>query len=88
MRFIEWPWALVLLVILPLLGLAIFSAERKSRSERLAKLGTRSMLVRLAPFGARLGPSRTARIIGALLMCGIAFAGPRWGLGGTVARSN
>ena len=88
MRFIEWPWALALLIVLPAIGFVIFSAERRSRAERLAKLGTRSMLVRLAPYGARLGPGRTARITGALFLLGLAFAGPRWGLGGTVAHSN
>jgi Ca-activated chloride channel homolog len=88
MQFVEWPWAVALVVILPLLGMLIFSAERRSRAERLAKLGTRSMLVRLAPFGARLGAARTARITGALALFGLAFAGPRWGLGKTIASSN
>lgn len=88
MRFFQWPWAIPLVVVLPLLGLLVFRLERHSRTQRLAKLGTRSMLTRLAPLGERLGPGRTARILGALALCGIAFAGPRWGLSGTVAHSN
>lgn len=81
MRFVEWPLGLALFIILPALGFLIFNIERRSRAARLGKLGTRNMLVRLAPEGAPVGMWRIVRVTGALALCGFAFAGPRWGLG-------
>jgi Ca-activated chloride channel family protein len=86
-RFVEWPWALLLIGGLPLAALLVFRVERRSRAKRFAQLGTRAMLVRLAPLATRLGPGRTLRLTLALALCGVAFAGPRWGLTPTVTHS-
>jgi Ca-activated chloride channel family protein len=87
MRFIEWPLALLAVPLLALLSMLAFRTERRSRAMRLAKFGTLPMLARLAPFGARLGLWRTLRTTTALVCCGLAFAGPRWGIVGTFSQS-
>ena len=87
MRFIEWPLALLAVPVLVLLSVLALYTERRSRAIRLAKLGTSSMIAKLVPFGARLGRWRMLRITTALACCGLAFAGPRWGIARTFARS-
>lgn len=78
-RFVEWPWALVFIALLPLAGAVALVIGRRSRVRRLATLGTRAMLARLAPLAARRGPWHNVRIITALALLGAAIAGPRWG---------
>ncbi|MFI5239754.1 MAG: hypothetical protein ACHQQP_08080, partial [Gemmatimonadales bacterium] len=78
-RFLEWPWALVFMLVLPVAGAVALVIGRRSRVRRLALLGTRTMLARLAPLGTRRGPWHNLRIITALLLLGAAVAGPRWG---------
>jgi Ca-activated chloride channel family protein len=85
-RFLQWPWAAVLTVVLPLLALLALSKERRSRTARLAHFGSRAMLARLAPATHRRGPLRTVRIVLACALLGFAFAGPRWGVGDTIVR--
>jgi Ca-activated chloride channel family protein len=86
-RFVEWPWAVPLVVLLPLLGSLLLGAERRSRARRFAKLGTRQLLSRLAPLAVRLGGWRTVRLTAILALGGFALAGPRWGVGNASARS-
>ena len=62
MRFVEWPLALLAIPVLLLLSVLAFQTERRSRAKRLAKLGSFPMLMRLAPFGTRLGWWRALRI--------------------------
>ncbi len=87
-RFLEWPWALSLAIVLPVLGIAAMMLGRKSRARRLARLGTKGMLARLAPRGARLGAWHSVRIVCALLLLGAAFAGPRWGRANAVVKQS
>jgi len=79
MRFIEWPWALPLAVLLPIAGAILLVWGRRARARRLAQLGSREVLARLAPRAARRGPAHTIRVVLALACLGLAFAGPRWG---------
>ena len=78
-RFIDWPWALGFIILLPVLGAIALVIGRRSRVRRLAMLGTRTMLARLAPIGTRRGAWHKVRIITALALLGAAIAGPRWG---------
>jgi len=78
-RFLEWPWALVFMLVLPIAGAVALVMGRRSRVRRLALIGTKTMLARLAPLGTRRGPWHNMRIIIALLLLGAALAGPRWG---------
>ena len=88
MRFIEWPWALGLVVLLPTVVFVMLQLERRSRIRRLARLGAKALLARLAPFTARVGGWRTTRLVTAFALLGFAFAGPRWGFERTVNRQN
>lgn len=83
-RFLEWPWAVVFMLLLPVAGAVALIAGRRSRIRRLALLGTKSMLARLAPLGTRRGPWHNVRIVTALALLGAAVAGPRWGQGSSV----
>ncbi|MGI9091312.1 MAG: hypothetical protein ACR2GG_09435, partial [Gemmatimonadaceae bacterium] len=71
MRFIQWPWALALALILPALAAAGLVMGRKSRAKRLTQLGTRTMLARLAPQTSRRGAWHVARIVTALALIGV-----------------
>ena len=52
MRFLSWPWALPLVVIVPLLTAWMIAKARRMRAKRLAHLGTPLMIARLAPTAA------------------------------------
>ena len=81
LRFIQWPWALILAIVLPLVTAWLVRWGVRARTRRLARLGTPSMIARLAP---SLTPhrawTRVLRAALATLLLGIAFAGPRWGV--------
>ncbi len=87
-RFLEWPWAVVFMALLPIAGIFALIVGRRSRVRRLAMLGTRAMLARLAPLGSRRGPWHNVRIVTSLALLGAAVTGPRWGQeNSTVTRS-
>jgi Ca-activated chloride channel homolog len=85
---LEMPWLLVLAVVLPVLFFFLLRRARRTRAQRLERLGTRNVVRRLVPPNV-LGSSgwRTARLGSAALLAGIALAGPRWGLERTTVRS-
>ena len=84
LRFISWPWALALAVVLPLVTAWLVIHSRRVRAQRLAHLGTPQMIARLAPATARASGWRPIRLGLAVLFAAIALAGPRWGVERTV----
>jgi Ca-activated chloride channel family protein len=87
MRFIQWPWALPLAIILPLVTGWLVRWGLRARAERLKRLGTPSMIARLAPSIRTDHPwTRVVRAAFATLLLGIAIAGPRWGVEQTVVK--
>ena len=49
MRFVQWPWALPIVIILPIVAAWLVRWGLRARGERLKRLGTPSMIARLAP---------------------------------------
>ena len=87
MRFIQWPWALPLAIILPLVTAWLVRWGLRARAERLKRLGTPSMIARLAPSIRTDHPwTRVVRAALATLLLGVAIAGPRWGVEQTVVK--
>lgn len=85
-RFIQWPLALALALLLPAVAVVALIIGRRTRARRLAQLGTRAMLARLSPHMSRRGAWHMVRLIVALAFIGLAFAGPRWGLANAVTK--
>ncbi|HYS70595.1 MAG TPA: VWA domain-containing protein, partial [Gemmatimonadaceae bacterium] len=81
LRYIQWPWALALSILLAFATAWLVRWGLRARRRRLARLGTESMIARLAPSVTR---QRTWTAVAcaalATLLLGIAFAGPRWGV--------
>ncbi len=85
-RNVSWPWALSLVLIVPLLTAWMISKARSVRARRLANLGTPLMISRLTPTAASASKWQTVRLTVAALLLAIAFAGPRWGIEHTIVR--
>ena len=84
----DFTWALVAAALLPVLSAAAFGAWHRRRLIRLGRLGGASAIARLAPAAVRQAPVwRAARFAGALALAAIAFAGPRWGSGTSIVRT-
>jgi Ca-activated chloride channel family protein len=84
LRYITWPWALVLAVVLPVAITWLVIHARRVRAKRLAHLGTPAMIARLAPETVS-GLEVASTALGlAALFASIALAGPRWGVERTV----
>jgi len=87
LRFIQWPWALPIAILLPLLTAWLVRWGLRARALRLQRLGTPSMIARLAPSIRTDHPwTKVARAALATLLLGIAFVGPRWGVEQTVVK--
>jgi Ca-activated chloride channel homolog len=81
LQYIQWPWALPLAVILPLATAWLVRWGIRARAARLSRLGTPSMIARLAPsITPRRTWTRVVRAVLATLLLALAFAGPRWGV--------
>ncbi len=85
-RYFTWPWALALVVILPLLAAGLLIKARQVRARRLAHLGTPMMIARLAPTATAASRWQPLRLSLAALFIAIAFAGPRWGVERTIVK--
>ena len=85
-RYVSWPWALALVVIVPVFTVWMISKARSVRARRLAHLGTPLMIARLAPTAAATSRWQFARLGLATLFLAIAFAGPRWGIERTIVK--
>ncbi len=86
LRFVSWPWALPLIVVVPLVTGWMIATARRVRAKRLAQLGTPSMIARLAPSASMASRWQPWRLTLASAFLAIAFAGPRWGVERTVVR--
>ena len=86
LRFVSWPWALALVVIVPLAIAWMIGKARRVRAQRLAHLGTPLMIARLAPTAAQTSRWQPLRLSLAGLFLAIAFAGPRWGIERTIVK--
>ena len=85
--FIDMPWMLLLAVVLPALGAGLVILAARRRRARLLRLGTATMLARIAPTASLRHPGwRAVRLGAALAFAAIAFAGPRWGTERTIVR--
>jgi len=84
LRFVSWPWALALAVMLPVVTTWLVIHARRVRARRLSHLGTPQMIARLAPETVRASRWRPLRLGLAVLFAAIALAGPRWGVERTV----
>ncbi|HEU4879722.1 MAG TPA: hypothetical protein VFT21_09720, partial [Gemmatimonadaceae bacterium] len=85
-RYVSWPWALALVVIVPVLTVWMIAKARTVRARRLAHLGTPLMIARLAPTAAAVSRWQFGRLGLATLFLAIAFAGPRWGIERTIVK--
>ena len=86
LRFVSWPWALSLVVVVPLAIAWMMGKARRVRAQRLAHLGTPLMIARLAPTAAQASKWQPVRLSLAGLFLAIAFAGPRWGIERTIVK--
>ena len=87
LRF-DYPWLLVLAVILPAVIVALVLQSYRGRRARLERLGTLDVVMRLVPVAILRRPGwRIARLATAGALAGIAVAGPRWGEGREVVQS-
>jgi Ca-activated chloride channel family protein len=85
---VELPWLLVLAVVLPVLFYFLLRRARRTRAQRLERLGSLAVVRRLVPPNVLGGSGwRAARLGTAALLAGIALAGPRWGVERTTVRS-
>lgn len=80
LKFLEWPLALALVIILPLAVVYLIMRGRRRRALRLGKLGTADMIARLAPQIATGSRWHVVRAVLYSALFGLAFAGPRWGI--------
>lgn len=81
------PWMLALaLVLAAATVLVVLHADRRRR-ERLSRLGDPATVARLTPVPAAGRPAwRAVRLGAAVLLAGVALAGPRWGVEAGVVR--
>jgi Ca-activated chloride channel family protein len=87
LRF-DLPWAAAAAAVLALLSAGTFWLWHRRRMARLAHLGGEAAIERLAPSGVRRAPvTRAFRVSAALGLAVVAFAGPRWGTGTAVVRT-
>lgn len=77
---LDSPWALAFGVLLPLLVVGMLGWRDRQRRVRLARYGDAGATARLLGGVSFRNPWRTARLLGATLLLGLALAGPRWGL--------
>jgi Ca-activated chloride channel family protein len=84
----DLPWAAIAAVILPLISAYGFRMWHRRRVARLSQLGVEAAIERLAPAGIRRAPvARAVRVSAIVGLVTLALAGPRWGTGTNVVRS-
>jgi Ca-activated chloride channel homolog len=87
--YFQWAWALPVALLITALVVWLVRQGIARRRARLALLGTPAMIERLAPGVLRSDSRwRAARLALAVLLAGVAFAGPRWGAEETVVRQS
>jgi Ca-activated chloride channel family protein len=84
----DLPWAAAVAVVLSLLSALTFRVWHLRRVARLSQLGVEAAIERLAPAGVRRAPvARAIRVSAAVGLAALAFAGPRWGSGTDIVRT-
>ena len=87
MRLFDWPWMAGASVLVAIAMAWLVRASFKRRIKRVARLGTRQLVMRLVPPSAlRLPGGRASRLGLAALLSAVALAGPRWGEEATILR--
>jgi Ca-activated chloride channel family protein len=87
MQLFDWPWMTGVAIVVSIAMVWLVRASFQRRLKRVARLGTRQLVMRLVPATAlRLPNSRAVRLGGAALFSAIALAGPRWGEETTMLR--
>ena len=85
---VDRPWLAVVALLLPFATAALFWYANRRRAERLSRLGGEVALARLAPDVATRSPLwRSVRLAIAAGCAAFALAGPRWGTGSSVVRT-
>jgi Ca-activated chloride channel family protein len=74
------PWFLLAAVLLPLAVWLLRRTQSTQRARRLARFAEAPALSRLVVQETGPERARTRRLVFAALLCGLALAGPRWGL--------
>jgi Ca-activated chloride channel family protein len=86
-RIFDWPWMTGASIVVAIAMAWLVRSSFKRRINRVARLGTRHLVMRLVPESAlRLPSGRSLRLGLAALLSAIALAGPRWGEEATVLR--
>jgi len=84
----DLPWVAVAAAVLAFLSALTFRLWHRRRVARLSRLGVEAAIERLAPVGVRRAPvARAARVSAAIGLAALAYAGPRWGSGTNVVRT-
>ena len=84
----DLPWLAIAAAFLPLVSALTYRMWHRRRLTRLARLGAEAAIARLAPAGVRRAPvARAVRASAALALGALALAGPRWGAGTTIVRT-
>ena len=87
--WIELPYLLPLVIVLPIVFALLLRRARRSREQRLARFGALDVVKRLLPDAALRGSGwRAVRLGLAAALGGLAIAGPRWGQERTVVKSS
>jgi Ca-activated chloride channel family protein len=87
MRIFDWPWMLGAAIVIAIALAWLVRASFQRRVNRVARLGTRQLVMRLVPVWALQRPSgRATRLGAAALLSAVALAGPRWGEEATLLR--
>ncbi len=84
----DLPWLAVMATLLPFGTMALFALAHRRRMQRLTRLGGPAALERLAPVEVRRSPHwRTVRVATAVTLLALGVAGPRWGMGTAIVRT-
>ena len=87
--WIDLPWLLPLVIVLPVVLTMMLRRARASREKRLKRFGSLDVVKRLIPAAALSGSGwRAVRLGLAAALAGVAIAGPRWGQERAVVRSS
>jgi len=80
MKVFDWPWMAGVSIVVAIGMALLVRLAYQRRIKRVARLGTRQLVMRLVPASAlRLPSGRATRLGLAALLSAIALAGPRWG---------
>ena len=80
MKVFDWPWMAGVSIVVAFGMALLVRLAYQRRIKRVARLGTRQLVMRLVPASAlRLPSGRATRLGLATLLSAIALAGPRWG---------